>query len=84
MKQRAQIISESLYEIQTAVNRVREIACDLTYCGISTYQLTRAINAIEKYRVAVAVMEKRLKLSGPHPLASEDHAERAAGWDATP
>jgi hypothetical protein len=68
MKQKVQIISESLYEIQVAVNRIREIVCDLTYCGISTGRLTRAIEDIEGYRVAVATAEQERgdEMQTPH------------------
>ena len=69
MKQRVQIISESLHSIQASVDILREIACDLTDCKILTDQLTKLIDGLELYRRGVSryEAEEPRRLKAPQP-----------------
>jgi vacuolar-type H+-ATPase catalytic subunit A/Vma1 len=47
MKQRSQAIAESLYNVSTALDDLREAVYDLNDCGASTTALASAVKIIE-------------------------------------
>jgi len=67
MKQRTQIISESLHEVADIVLQLREVACDLRDCDVQVDQLVRATDQLRRFRLAVQGDEARDRLVKPLP-----------------